>query len=698
MPPGAPSGISACVSQPITVTNAPEGSLNGTYQFDAVTDAWVNQNNVQWSIQKVWWDANALGTGNAAGNYWTVVFDPDAGVAPPPGAIPIGKLWYPTLIDDPFPGSTAQNNGWSFINDKHANRWPFYPNHKVLVERFDASNPPQFIDSVEIAGDIENDGEWADTVLGSPPSMAEIFRAAMWEFGSPKCYSLTATIPQFNPHGSVFLPSYQTSAAVGSINPVGSSNVMLGGWNSSNAGACTAQSLNDLWGNSANSYDNGGVKMDYTRTWNDGTTYNFKLTLQEPFNLHTNRPFNYLMFGDTNDVVVMNKVATAFPYPGGKWSAPFMYIASALEASVAWDFSIGPLANSPCPPSEGWFGVGNIPGVPSNISAVTTPGVPSNISAVTTPGVPSNISASLDVGGVPGVPSNISASVLQIPGAPSSVSASLAVTVPEAPSSISANLVTIPGNPSSISASLVAGAVPGNPSSISATVVERSYTGRTRPPKYMGFAYSEMNQELAGPFSHENLTALTSIQNQSNLLCVTEEQEIKKTDLRNYRDRDFPVPPSLWGDLLTQPSGDDFVVGNPDGAFMYRGRHISSPFADPVMGVNTITNPYFFTDAYLAVTETAWMHLGNEHNNKQIHRIDYNFSKNSFGHLWAYVQSDSEKGKISGQYKGLIKENMRVFTNIRGRRFRVKTFIVSHKDHPWNLREMAVGHLVGKSF
>ena len=41
---------------------------------------------------------------------------------------------------------------------------------------------------------------------------------------------------------------------------------------------------------------------------------------------------------------------------------------------------------------------------------------------------------------------------------------------------------------------------------------------------------------------------------------------------------------------------------------------------------------------------------------------------------------------------------MKVFTNLRGRRFKVKLFIATHKKYPWALREIAVGHLRGKSF
>tara|TARA_B110000495_G_scaffold99293_1_gene85869 strand:- start:369 stop:686 length:318 start_codon:yes stop_codon:yes gene_type:complete len=104
----------------------------------------------------------------------------------------------------------------------------------------------------------------------------------------------------------------------------------------------------------------------------------------------------------------------------------------------------------------------------------------------------------------------------------------------------------------------------------------------------------------------------------------------------------------------------------------------------------------FFEHGSLSLAETAWIHLGDEHNEKQIHRIDLSFRKNSFGHLWLFVQND--EGKVKGQYKGEIREHMKVFTNLRGRRVRIRMFVATHRDHPWNLREMSIGHLVGNSF
>lgn len=229
------------------------------------------------------------------------------------------------------------------------------------------------------------------------------------------------------------------------------------------------------------------------------------------------------------------------------------------------------------------------------------------------------------------------------------------------------------------------------------------FTGRSGVSEYQGYVYSELADCVCGPFVGEQITALTSVRNSGKMVCVTKDLKIKQTNLLDFKERDFPEPPSgLWSDLTIPPSEESgsFVVGNKEGAFSYRNKNLAlaSPFAPPHTGYSTISDPLYFESAYLAVAETAWMHLGNEHNNKQVHRLDFNFSTGSFGHLWAYIQSDSEQGQVSGQYKGLIKDNVRVFTNIRGRRFRVKLFIATHKSYPWNLREMAVGYLVGKSF
>jgi hypothetical protein len=224
------------------------------------------------------------------------------------------------------------------------------------------------------------------------------------------------------------------------------------------------------------------------------------------------------------------------------------------------------------------------------------------------------------------------------------------------------------------------------------------FTGTTKPPKYKGFMLSENNDTLAGPFVGEDINAVTNSSDEG-FLAVTQGDKVITTDLTQFKDTVFEQPPGgLWWETK-YPFGEneDGVVGSStENSFHYRGVYLPTPFDEPVQTSGSIKNPLFFRNAYLAIFETNWIHLSDEHNEKQVHRLDLSFHKNSFGHVWGFV--GNEEKKYSGQYKGLIKEHMKVFTNIRGRRFKIKLLIASHNKYPWALREVSVGHLMGKSF
>ena len=182
------------------------------------------------------------------------------------------------------------------------------------------------------------------------------------------------------------------------------------------------------------------------------------------------------------------------------------------------------------------------------------------------------------------------------------------------------------------------------------------------------------------------------------MYCVTRGNEIKKTVLTDFNDPNFPTFNDPFTDIENPlTSAEKGVILSKTGeGFLYRGRYKSDPFADSIIGEGAVKQPLFFRNSYLAIAETHWMHLGDEHNEKQIHRVDLRFHKNSCGHLFLYVQN--EEGKTKGQYKGVVKEHMKVFTNIRGRSFKLCLMVATHKEYPWALREMSIGHLYGKSF
>ena len=223
-----------------------------------------------------------------------------------------------------------------------------------------------------------------------------------------------------------------------------------------------------------------------------------------------------------------------------------------------------------------------------------------------------------------------------------------------------------------------------------------SIEAAAKPSKYKAYCFTERSSSLAGPFPLD-VTALAIKDNSSEVYSISEDHEVLKTDLLDLND---PVFPKLSDPINTSDDFDPYtqtgIVADKDGSFLYRGKHLSSPFAEATDGKGTISNPLWFKDCYLSIAETNWMHFGSEAAEKEVYRIDLSFHTNSTGHAWLYIQNDS--GKVSGQYKGPIKEIVKVFTNLRGRRFKIKMFVATHKDYPWAMREMAVGYNIGKSF
>jgi hypothetical protein len=225
---------------------------------------------------------------------------------------------------------------------------------------------------------------------------------------------------------------------------------------------------------------------------------------------------------------------------------------------------------------------------------------------------------------------------------------------------------------------------------------EAFYPHEVNAREYKNYFYNERTSSLAGPFSTD-ISAVALRENSSELYAVNTKREILKTDLLNLNDPQFPK--------VTDPinTSESFVFGNPGflanekGEFLYRNKYLETPFSEPAHGKANLKNsPLYFKDCYLSIAETNWMHFGSESAEKEVYRIDLSFHTNSIGHAWLYIQNDA--GKVSGQYKGPIKEIVKVFTNLRGRRFKLKLFIATHENYPWAMREMAVGYNIGKSF
>jgi len=229
-------------------------------------------------------------------------------------------------------------------------------------------------------------------------------------------------------------------------------------------------------------------------------------------------------------------------------------------------------------------------------------------------------------------------------------------------------------------------------SSIKVTMMD----GPARPSMYKGFVYSSRESALSGPFNNE-FTAIAAKPNSDKIYAVKANREVVESGLLDLNKQEFEPAANPWDfGLSFSPGKTPGIIATPKGEFLYRGRYITEPFAESKVGSFKMYDPMYFKDTQLAISETHWMHFGNESYEKEVYRVDLTFHKNSFGYLWLYLQNDI--GKVSGQCKGFITENMKIFANLRGRRFRIKMFIATHENYPWAMREMAIGYNLGKSF
>ena len=174
------------------------------------------------------------------------------------------------------------------------------------------------------------------------------------------------------------------------------------------------------------------------------------------------------------------------------------------------------------------------------------------------------------------------------------------------------------------------------------------FTGNTLKPKYLGYCIDERTSSLSGPFANESITTVATRENSADMFCVNEDNQVKKTNLLEFNAASFPKVSDPFGDItqaFDTTTQKGVVCSKTGEGFLYRGKYISAPFEEPVDGPGTVKEPLFFKDSYLAIAETNWLHLGDEHNEKQFYRCDLSFRKNSVGHLWLFVKGEEEKVK-----------------------------------------------------
>ncbi len=218
--------------------------------------------------------------------------------------------------------------------------------------------------------------------------------------------------------------------------------------------------------------------------------------------------------------------------------------------------------------------------------------------------------------------------------------------------------------------------------------------------KYQGFFYADSQNALTGPCLYPRLTSVTSVGDTSLLLGVSENNQLLSCDLEQLKESRDLTPPvnEPWASPQTTPPSGVSVAHSPlTESFNSCGRTYKTPMADSAPGSTVQTDAKYYPNSYLSVIETAYEDLGGPHSVKQLHEIGLTFQGGSFGHVWVYAQGEGSlvKGRARGSILG--KEQVKTFVNLRGRRFRIRIYIVTHIDHDWVLTDLSLGFLGGKT-
>jgi hypothetical protein len=212
--------------------------------------------------------------------------------------------------------------------------------------------------------------------------------------------------------------------------------------------------------------------------------------------------------------------------------------------------------------------------------------------------------------------------------------------------------------------------------------------------------FNDLTDSISGPFTmYPESYAVTS--SGSSLIRVGNTgsdptaSKVYVTDLRDLRE------PLVAGSV--DAGAPKAYYNSTDGTFAWGSRRLEGPFAD--VWVEEATNPSTLSggtavdDATVAWFETDWLHFGDEYNIKQLHEIVLVFDESSSGLVLPFAQAEDETiRKLGVRTLSSSNSRMKFFSNLRGRRFRFRVFVMTYRKKPWLLREMAMGYLHGKSY
>jgi hypothetical protein len=155
------------------------------------------------------------------------------------------------------------------------------------------------------------------------------------------------------------------------------------------------------------------------------------------------------------------------------------------------------------------------------------------------------------------------------------------------------------------------------------------------------------------------------------------------------------LQPSDWwmGNVRVDTSSFHFIDRKP-----FVGRvTVPGAFTDPVASQDAgvlDSTPGWYRDARLGFIELPYQDFGDPAGIKDFLEVQLTFAPNSVAYLGVAVQTDMGTRRVwKGQVHG--KENHKVFLNVKGRRLRLRVYLVTFARHPCVLRDVSVGWLPG---
>jgi hypothetical protein len=232
----------------------------------------------------------------------------------------------------------------------------------------------------------------------------------------------------------------------------------------------------------------------------------------------------------------------------------------------------------------------------------------------------------------------------------------------------------------------------------------------------------EQPEVISGPHFFPRFVCVESVPRSSHLIGLDAEGRLWTTDLRKLRDEKALIPfdidygessprvyihndPTAEAAVLAvgeQPVGTgnnemiqvsaDFNIAFED-RLSGTGHSFMHPMGARLDGMLPDTDENWSDNRLLSVAETVFDDLNRPEVTKQFLEVILTFAPGSVGHVGLFVETD--EGKYDGRWHGNIEgtDSLKAFVNVRGRKIRLRLYVVAEPGATWTVNDVTVGYL-----